>query len=270
MKPDISNITNKVKDVTDKYGSEILTGLGVAGMISTVILAVKETPKALTILQKEERSRQGNSDESSTTTIEDISSAFPIKDRVRLTWKCYIPSTITGVTSIACLIGASKISAKRNAIIATAYTLSEKAFSEYRDKVVETIGEKKEQIIKDKVAEERIKRNPIANSEVTITNKGDTLCFDYMSGRYFRSSIENVKKAVNELNHRLMNETYVSLNEFYYEIDLKPTRLGDELGWNIDDGLIDLDTSSMLAEDGTPCLVIDYRIAPRYDYAHLM
>ena len=59
------------------------------------------------------------------------------------------------------------------------------------------------------------------------------------------------------------------LNDFYYEIGLDNIKLGDELGWNIDDGYIDLSFSSQLASDGTPCLVIDYKIAPRYDFRNL-
>lgn len=53
-----------------------------------------------------------------------------------------------------------------------------------------------------------------------------------------------------------------------YEIALPETKLGDELGWHVDNGLVDLRFSSQLAEDGTPCLVIDYQIAPKYDYTY--
>lgn len=103
-----------------------------------------------------------------------------------------------------------------------------------------------------------------------ITEKGNTLCYDVVSGRYFRSDIDKIKKAENELNHRMISEMYISLNEFYYEVGLPRTSIGDELGWNIDGGLIGLEFSSQLAEDGTPCLVIDYGIAPRYEYEKLM
>ena len=75
----------------------------------------------------------------------------------------------------------------------------------------------------------------------------------------------------NELNSRLINEMYVSLNDFYYELGLKTTTGGDDLGWNIHrDGLVDVQFSSQLSDKGEPCLVIDYRVAPRYDFAKLM
>lgn len=164
------------------------------------------------------------------------------------------------------MIGANSVNLRRNAALATAYTLSESALKEYQEKVIETIGEKKEQAIQDAVAKDRIEKNPVSTKEVIITEKGDTLCLDYPSGRYFKSDREKINKAVNELNRRMRDEMYISLNEFYYEIGLSGIGIGEELGWNIDQGYIEPSFSCQLAEDGTPCLVISYLVGPRYDF----
>ena len=37
-----------------------------------------------------------------------------------------------------------------------------------------------------------------------------------------------------------------------------------------DSGLIEVEFSACIAEDDTPCIVVDYTIAPRYDYDKLM
>jgi predicted metal-dependent phosphotriesterase family hydrolase len=169
-----------------------------------------------------------------------------------------------------CIIGASSVNTRRNAALATAYSLSESAFKEYREKVVENIGDKKEQTIKDAIAKEKIEKNPVQNTEVILTGKGETLCYDVVSGRYFKSDIDRLKKAENKLNRQMRDEMYISLNDFYYEIGLDNIKVGDNLGWNIDDGYIDLRFSSQLATDGTPCLVIDYGYGPRYDFRNLM
>lgn len=66
----------------------------------------------------------------------------------------------------------------------------------------------------------------------------------------------------------MRDDMYISLNDFYYEIGLRGISIGDDIGWDIDRGYIDLDFSSQLAEDGVPCLVIDYGVAPRYGYKH--
>ena len=236
-----------------KHSPEILTGIGIAGMITTTVLAVKATPKALRLI--EEKKQEENVDK------------LTPSETVKATWKCYIPAVVTGVASTACLIGASSVNARRTAALATAYKLSETALTEYREKVVETVGEKKEQIIREKIDKDRIENNPVNTREVIITAKGDTLCYDAISGRYFKSDIDQIKRSINILNRRLLTEMYISLNELYDELDLDHIEVGDSLGWNIDDGLIDLYFSSQLAKDGTPCVVLSYERPPKYGYS---
>ena len=252
-KTNLATITKDIRKFASKRSPEILTGIGIAGMITTTILAVRATPKALKLIkeQKEEES------------VDELSS-FEV---VKVAWKPYIPAMVTCIASTACLIGASSVNTKRNAALATAYKLSETALSEYRDKVVETIGEKKERIVRDKVAEERVKKNPVSKNEVIVTGNGKTLCFDPISGRYFMCSIEAIKKAENTLNKQMLHDIsgYVSLNEFYDELGLDHTSVGNDLGWNTNQ-LIDIDFSSQLNDNGEPSVVLDYLVAPKCDY----
>lgn len=255
-KLNLSKIVKGVQVGLTKHSSEILTGIGIAGMITTTILAVKATPKALELI--EERRKEWEMDELS-----------PI-DTIKVAWKPYIPAMATGVASVACLIGASSVNMKRNAALATAYKLSETAFSEYKEKVVETIGEKKEEIIKDKVAKSKLEKDPVSKSEVIIISGGKTLCYDSISGRYFESDIEKIKRAVNELNRRMIVDMYISLSEFYDELGLNHTSISDELGWNLDDGSLEVYFSSQIADNGTPCIVLNYCLAPKYNYNSLV
>lgn len=252
-KPNLTKIALDLRTAVVKHSPEILTGIGIAGMITTTILAVKATPKAL-LLKDEAEDERG----AYLTPLE----------TVKVCWKPYIPAAVTGVVSVGCLIGASSVNARRNAALATAYKLSETALTEYREKVVETIGEKKEQVIRDKVAQEKVDKEPVSKKEVYITDTGTQLCFDVMSSRYFESSIEKIKKAANELNRRLSTgENYVSLSDFYDEIGLRHTKNSDNLGWNISrDGWVELDFSATIADDERPCIVVDYLVAPRYDF----
>lgn len=245
-----SDLFTKIGMSVRKHSPEILTGIGISGMVATTVLAVKATPKALILIEQEETNLH-------------VDKLTPV-ETIKVCWKCYIPSAITGVASIACLVGASSVNFKRNAALATAYTLSETALREYRDKVVETIGEKKEQLVKDAIAKDKIEKNPVTNNEVIITENGNTLCFDAISGRYFKSNIDLLKKSVNDLNRRMLLDGYISLNDFYEEIGLDSIKIGDELGWDFDKGLIDLNFSSQLASDGTPCLVIGFIVEPKY------
>lgn len=247
-KPNLAKIVNSAKSVISEHTPEILTGFGIAGMITTTVLAVGATPKALKSLSEREE--------------EDLT---PI-EVVKTCWKHYIPAAVTGVASTACLVGACSVNARRKAALAAAYKLSETALAEYREQVIDTIGEKKEQVVRDKVAKKRLDDNPVGKNEVIVTGHGQTKCYDHLSGRYFLSDIDRIKRATNELNRRMILDTYVSLNDFYDEIGLSRIRLGDELGWVVDKGLIDIDYSSQLDENGEPALVIDYRVAPRRGY----
>lgn len=256
MKKEIAKSLLSLKTAIKKHSPEILTGIGIAGMITTTVMAVRATPKALILIEERK-------EEIGVEKLEAI-------DMVKTAWACYIPAAITGALSVACLIGASSVNARRNAALATAYTLSESALKDYQGKVIEMFGEKKNEAVKDAVAKDKVEKNPVVTREVIITEKGNTLCYDAISGRYFKSDIEKIKKAECELNRQMLDDMYVSLNDFYYEIGLDSVKLGDELGWNVDNGYIDLSFSSQLASDGTPCLVIDYSVAPRYDYRNLL
>lgn len=256
MKKEIAKSFLSLKTAIKKHSPEILTGIGIAGMITTTVMAVRATPKALILI--EERKEEIEAEK------------LEAMDMVKTAWACYIPAVITGTLSVACLIGASSVNARRNAALATAYTLSESALKDYQGKVIEMFGEKKNEAVKDAVAKDKIEKNPVVTREIIITEKGNTLCYDAISGRYFKSDIDKLKKAAGVLNRQMLDDMYVSLNDFYYEIGLDNVKLGDELGWNVDDGYIDLSFSSQLASDGTPCLVIDYNVAPRYDYGKLM
>lgn len=252
-KPNLAKLVSNTRQFANRHSPEILTGIGIAGMITTTVLAVRATPKALQLI--EEKKNEDWVDELSPLEV------------VKTAWKPYVPAAVTGVASVACLIGASSVNAKRNAALATAYKLSETALSEYREKVIETIGEKKEKTVRDKVAEERVKKNPVSKSEVIVTNNGTTLCFDPISARYFKSSIDKIKRAENKLNKQMLHDIsgYVSLNDFYDELGLDHTSVGDDLGWNVD-RLIDISFSSQLNDNGEPSVVLDYLVAPKYDF----
>lgn len=261
QKLDFGKITKDVKGVLSRRSPEILTGIGIAGMVTSTILAVRATPKALNLIDEYEEFELDN-ERSATVT-----------EKIKVAWKPYIPSVVTGVASAACLIGASKVNLKRNAALATAYKLSETALTEYKEKVIETIGDKKERLIRDKIAEEKIKNNKIKNTEVYHTGQGDTLFLEPLSGRYFKSNIDKIRRVETELNAAMLEDPYnggASLNDFYQAIGLSTTDLGDILGWSIDKGRVKIEFSAQIIEndDGEeiPCIVLDYKIPPKYEY----
>lgn len=247
LKPFASKLSKKLA----KNSPTLLTALGLSGMATTVIFACKATPKAIERIE-EKRMEKGDD----LTRLETVKAAAPV----------YLPALGMGVASAACIIGANHISTRRNAALATAYGISERALKEYQEQVVMDLGEGKERDIRDHLAKRRLEENPPKDGQIIITGDGDHLCYDSVSGRYFMSNIEKIRQIENRLNKDFLTEMYISLNEFYYELGLEPISIGEDIGWNLDDGLIDLGFSSQLAPDGRPCMVLQYHVGPRFDY----
>ena len=266
-----SQLAHKIRSTLATYTPEIMTGLGISGMVTSTILAVTATPKALRLIEerKEELNQQNFEREiNGDYSLRDHKELerLDFKETFKTVWRCYLPTAVLTLMSTACLIGASSVHIRRNAVLATAYRLSETAMAEYKNKVIETIGEKKEKTIRDEINKDKLQENPVNTKEIILTEKGNTLCYEPMSGRYFKSDIDQITKAINRINNRINSEFYVSLNDLYEELGLEGTALGCELGWNSNMGMIEANFSSQLASDGTPCLVLDVDKPPRYDY----
>lgn len=257
-KPNLSHFFKSAQTTLSKHSPEILTGVGIAGMITTAVLAVKATPKALKLI--EVKKQEENKD--SLTPIE----------TVKTTWKCYIPAVVTGATATACLIGASSVHLRRNAALLTAYTISETARSEYRENVLEALGEKKEKAIREKIDHKKLEEKPISKSEVIVTKKGKTRILEPLSMRYFESDQEAVRSAVNNINEYILKDLagYASINDWYDEIGLPHTETGEYMGWNALNKM-KIDFTADIADDGEPCLVINYEQSrPKYGYTTFM
>lgn len=261
MNEKLTKFIRTSKRFLGKHSPEILTGIGVTGMITSTVLAVTATPKALQLIE-ERNAIEFEKDEDFIR--------LGVVETVKTAWKPYIPAALLCVASATCIIGASAVNKKRNAALATAYAISERTLIKYRDKVIETIGEKKEKEVREKIAQDDVDKHKVSTSQVIITSKGNTLFRDGVSGRYFRSDLDKITKVVNELNRRMNYENYISLDDFYSELGLDSTSNSAYLGWNLDDGHIELDISTCLAENDEPCIVINYMVAPRYEFDKLM
>ena len=245
---------NTVKAGISKRTPQILTAFAIVEMAATVYLAVKATPKAEKLIHEAEAEKGA-----SLTPTETVKAA----------WKCYIPAAITGACTIASMVGVNTIFAKRNALLATTCQLTESAFHDYKEKVVETVGEKKESVIRDAIAQDYMNSIPVDENKVVNTGEGTTLFRDWASKRDFLHDKVKIEKAINRLNHRMMSEEYVSLNDFYAEIGLEDIGIGDSYGWNINrSGLIEAKFSTTVASNGQPCFLLYFNRGPEPNYRY--
>lgn len=253
MKTNVSKIARGALKTLKKNSPTILFVLGITGSISATVMAVKATPDAVEKIKADSREAHDGDP-----------NAYTKKEAVKSAWKFYIPAAATGAISIVCLASAHSINLKRNAALTTACTISQAALNDYTRKAKEIVGEKKDQEIRQAVMEEHSAKRPINKSEVIITEKGKSLCYDDISGRYFMSDIDTLKRAENELNRQMRYDMRISLNEFYDAIGLPNISIGDDLGWDIEQDYIRLIFGSKLAEDGTPCVLVGYSNPPTY------
>lgn len=186
-----------------------------------------------------------------------------LKDETRLCWKFYIPAAAAGAVTIGCIIGTTRVTNKRAAAAQAAFVLSERAYSEYRAKVIEEYGDRRDQTIRDSIASDRVSANPPPTT--IITGPGSVLCCELHTGRYFTSDMESLRRAENDINSRLVRHDSATIDDFYHLIGVSGTATSGDLGWN-SDKLLSLEFTSVLDDQGRPCLAFNYNyIRPLFE-----
>ena len=234
-----------------KRSPEILVAIGIVSMGSAIVLAVKDTPKAMEIIEQKEEEKQAE-----LTPVE----------KVKATAKVYAPSAVAFIVGASCVVGASSIHLHRNAALAAAASLTDATFKSYRESVTEKLGKDVEKEISTDVAAKSMTQHPVDATPVANHPGGDntTWCFDPLSGRYFWSSINTIEKAANLFNKQMRDEVRLSCNEWYDYLGIDHADLGDDSGWDIDrNGYLELSWASKLDDRGNPALVIVYSNPPR-------
>lgn len=234
----------------------VLTALGVTGTITTAWLTGKATFRASEVISKAQFKENLNH----TAKVHKLTN----REKFDLTWKLYLPAAGVGTMTCVSIICANRIGMRRAAALATAYGLSEKAFTEYREKVVEKMGEAKERGIRDEIAEDHMRRNPWSDDVVAV-GSGKDLCYDKYLERYFYSDLESLKKSQNDINYQINNNFYASLTDFYNKLGVPAPSFGEEVGWR-SDSLCELYFTTTVAPNNQAVHVVDFGVRPVRDY----
>ena len=260
MKLPIMETLKSAQKLLSDNAPAILSASAAAGVVGSTVLTARASFKAAEVIRKHEA-------ENGRLFSEKPGEEF--LDRAKQVWVLYIPAATTAAASIACIMASNSISTRRQAAVMTAYSLTETAFKEYQEKVVEQVGINKETKIHDEAVKSRMEKLPeSANREVIITGDGTQLCRE-TNGRYFNSTVETLRKAENDLNRQLIHDMYAPLNDFYRLIGLETTAMGDDIGWNIDRPL-ELRFTADITAEGKPYIVVDFRVAPIRGYSTLL
>ena len=244
---------NKLMIFAKKYKPEILLGIGIAGMIFTGFTLVKATIK-------------------STKQVEEYKKEHPEekltkKKIVKMTWKNYILPVVSFTTSTVSLGASNRVSAGRNAALATAYTATSTALNEYKEKTKEIVGTKKEQEIKEAIAQSRTDKIDIPST--VVLNEEECWFIEPWTGRLFKSTWNKVLKVANKLNAEAMGSVcgVITLSDFCEALGLPRTKGTDCVGWSVSNdgtkGLIDIEPIATVKDD-KPVGEIYYVNMPKY------
>lgn len=263
----LNSLIKRAISLADQNSTGLLTGVGVVGTISTAVLTGKASFKAAYRIEQEKGRRFAEAAQGTDLSKDEIKETLDLsfRDKFEVVWTEYIPAVGVGSVTVFSIIMANRLASKEAAALAAAYTLSERAFSEYKEKVVEKLGEGKEKTFRDEISQDRLNNNPV--KEVIITNNGDMLFMDLLSGRYFESTREKVQQAENAVNYEIVNNMSATLSTFYDNLGLPPNQMSDIMGWNINNRL-EVRFSTGMSTDGRPCITIDFTY-PIYDFDKL-
>lgn len=220
---DISRIgafAGQLVSLAKAHSTPISTGAVILGIISAVVLAVKagkESAEDIEIAKEE-------------LETEELS----FGEIVRVTWKRFLPVILILILTISCLVVTTNKLMKRYAALSTAYALTESYMKDYIGVTQEEVGAKREQLIRDKIMEKRLKEHPVAERGTIETGNGDILFYDSITTRYFKSSMAAVKEAEKELANIYQNEGELKLDEYTYALGIgKYSTIGNYIGWKM-------------------------------------
>jgi hypothetical protein len=226
----------------------ILTGLAVTGTITTAVL----TGKAMFNV---------GMDLNASDYL--VGAKYDKKQLVKTYWKDFVPAAVSGVATVTCIIAANHIGTRRTAAIAAAFKLSEQLTEEYKERVIKTLGAQKEEKMRSELVGERMARS--GDAETIIIVGSESVFYDELSGRFFKNEMEKVRRAVNDINHKVNNYFHASLSDFYQEIGLEPTKFSDGVGWNTDE-LLEVRYTATMMKDGRPAISMDFKTSPISGY----
>jgi len=260
MKPKLGQ---RLEIALKKASPTILACLGAVGVVATVVLAVKATPKAIEQIEADSRESH-DGDPNAATAMEAVKSC----------WKHYLPAAATGAATMACIFGANTLNRKQQASLASAYALVSRTYTDYSRKIKEIYGkEAHEKVIKELAAERVDPDHTIFASsflgsnclDFEDANEEERLFYDNFSERYFTSTISKVLQAEYHLNRNFsIGGGCIGLNDFYEFLGIEPIRDFTNLGWWVDDDFywIDFNHTKAMLDDGMECYIIEMVQSP--------
>jgi hypothetical protein len=225
----------------------VLNFVAVLGVGLTMISAIKDTTKACKLINDE----------------------MSFKDKVKTSWKCYIPSSIVAASTMLCIMYSDYTTMNQKITLLNALMTVQNNYSNLRTSVNEVCNkETKEEILKNTIRE-KVPKN------IYIEQTGEKIFWEEYTGKFFTSTIDNVLKAEYLFNKQLSIVGYASLNDFYDLLGISKTEAGEILGWSVHDCYSSADTTNpwvdfvhekMEDDEGMEYHYLSYAVQPIVNY----
>lgn len=234
--------------LTQKHSPTILFGLGVVGVVATTVTACKATLKLEDVVSDMERDLT-----QAKTVAENLPDRYSERDRQQDTLVIYIraaakitklygPSLILGAASIACLTGSHNILQKRNAGLTMAYAAVDKAFKEYRSRVVDEYGEDKDREFRYGTETSTVVKEEVNGPKKSKVKHASTKGGASMYAKFFDPDNVNwnqqpeynlmfLRAQQNWANDKLRAQGHLMLSDVYDSLGFDRTPASTQVGW---------------------------------------
>lgn len=259
----MANVTrtlNRAGLTLRKHSPEIMVVAGVAGVVTSAVMACKATTKVNDLLQEAKENidaihavaeKPENADKYSE---EDTKKALAItyaKTGVELV-KLYGPAVVLGTASIACILAGHNITRKRNAALAAAYTVVDRGFKDYRNRVIERFGEEMDRELKYNLKAKEIEEvtvNEDGSESVETKTVNAVEAYDPNNYSVYARIYDDgckgwdkdpefnlmfLKQCQNTANEILKSRGHIFLNDVYEMLGFPKTKAGQVVGWVYD------------------------------------
>lgn len=202
---------------TKKNSNWILAWLAILGVTGLSWAMIRGTIKAVKLC--EEKKVQGT------------------KEIIKTVWRLYIPAIGFFVLTTVSIVSNAKINASKLALMTGLYAMKEADLKDFKNKVKEMVGPKKEEAIEAEVEKEKVRRLPAPSEEdIAKTGHGNVLFIDWLTGQWFRASPDYIDLVQEKINKQLHNEMDPSLMRGYMHELLHLRKCGaDDLIWDLVD-----------------------------------
>lgn len=179
------------------------------------------------------------------------------KEKFKQTYRSYIPAAVTVLSGLGCTVASTIMGIKTEAGLTAALAGAKKLYSDYRETTKEVVGEEKAKEIDiamlRKYAKDTLLKSDQNYHEFNSEDAGEQIIiFEPVLCQFIECTPYDIKCAEMAINREIAESGMVQINELYKNLGvvLNPTdrgldALGEDMGWDVEEYMMDYGTSTV-------------------------